>query len=460
MITKNQTVQLEITDITNEGMGVGHIDSMAVFVPAVAVGDVIDALIVKVKSSYAYGKCVGIKTPSPSRKEPCCSAYNRCGGCQLMHIDYASQAELKRKFVYDALVRIGGQNPELEVDIISAPEDIRYRNKMVYPVGADKDGKTVCGFYAKRSHNIIPLSRCPLGMGDDSKITSAVLSYMAMYKVSPYDEEKHSGSVRRIFIRRGRFSGETMVVVSSKEKTLPKEAELVRMILEADSSVSSIIVNINSKRTNLVLGEENRTIYGKDTISDTLCHNEYEISPHSFFQVNPVQTENLYNKAIEYADIDADDTVLDIYCGIGTISLTAAKKAKKVVGVEIVEQAILDAGKNAAINGITNVQFYAGSAEEVVPKLIQGGEKPDIVIIDPPRKGSDEITLNTIIKAQPKKVVYVSCNPATLARDIKILNTGGYELKKVTAVDMFPNTVHVESVVQLQHEQLSLPDGK
>ncbi len=452
MIQKNQTIRLLVEDITNEGMGVGHVESMAVFVPNTAVGDVIDALIVKVKSSYAYGKCVNIITPSSIRREPMCPRYTRCGGCQLMHINYDAQALQKQKFVYDALVRLGGQSDDLNIDFIPADNDFHYRNKMVYPVGRDKDGHVISGFYAKRSHDIVSLSACPLGMGDDERITQAVLSYMDRFNIEAYDEENHTGYVRRIFIRRGRFSGETMVVVSSKEKTLPKESELAKMIIEADSSVQSIVLNINSKRTNLVLGAENRTIYGKDTISDTLCQNEYEISPHSFFQINPVQTENLYNKAIEYADITKDDTVLDIYCGIGTISLTAARKAKKVIGVEIVEQAIEDAKKNAASNGITNAHFYAGSADKIVPRLIKGGEKPDIVIIDPPRKGSDEITLDTIIKAQPQKIVYVSCNPATLARDIKFLNQGGYTLKKVTAVDMFPNTVHVESVVLLENK--------
>ena len=270
-------------------------------------------------------------------------------------------------------------------------------------------------------------------------------------RVKPYDEEAHKGAVRRIFIRRGRFSGETMVVVSSKNSSLPNEKALADKIIQADGSVVSIILNINPDRTNLVLGPNNRTVFGKSFISDTLCGCEYEISPNSFFQVNPEQTENLYNKAIEYADIIDTDTVMDIYCGIGTISLTAAKKAKKVIGVEIVDRAIADAKKNAKANGITNAEFYAGSAEKIVPQLIQGGEKPDIVIIDPPRKGSDEITLNTIISANPKRIVYVSCNPATLARDIKILNQGGYKLEKVTAVDMFPNTVHVEAVALLQY---------
>lgn len=460
MIKKNDIVKLEITDVTNEGMGVGHSDGLTVFVPFTAKGDIVEALIVKVKSSYAYGKCINIPALSHMRKDAECPAYKRCGGCQLMHIDYEAQAELKRKFVYDALVRLGGQSPDISVSVIPAPSDKGYRNKMVYPVGKDKTGNIVCGFYAQRSHSIIPLNGCILGMGEDEKIINSVLEYMKEYNVAPYDEEAHKGSVRRIFIRRGRFSGETMVVVSSKSSALPEEEELVQKLIKADSSVVSVILNINTKRTNLVLGDENRTIYGKPFISDTLCGCEYEISPNSFFQVNPEQTENLYNKAIEYADISDTDTVMDIYCGIGTISLTAAKKAKKVIGVEIVERAIEDAKKNAVKNGITNTEFYAGSAEEIVPRLIKTQEKPDIVIIDPPRKGSDELTLNTIISANPKRIVYVSCNPATLARDIKILNSGGYDLKKVTAVDMFPNTVHIEAVALLQYEQLSLPDGK
>lgn len=452
MIKKNDKKILEITDVTNEGMGVGRADGLTVFVPFTAVGDVIEALIVKVKSSYAYGKCINVITPSPLRREPECEAYKKCGGCQLMHINYEAQSELKRKYVYDALVRLGNQSEGLDVSFISAPSYKDYRNKMVYPVGSDSFGATVCGFYAPRSHNIIPLEACMLGMGDDEKIISAVLNYMKEYNVKPYDEEAHSGTVRRIFIRRGRFSGETMVVISSKQSTLPEEQKLAEKLISADKSVVSVIINVNPYRTNLVLGDENRTIYGKPFISDTLCGCKYEISPNSFFQVNPVQTEKLYNKAIEYADISSSDTVMDIYCGIGTISLTAAKKAKKVIGVEIVDRAISDAKKNAKANNITNAEFYAGSAEKIVPQLIQGGEKPDIVIIDPPRKGSDEITLNTIIQSNPKRIVYVSCNPATLARDIKILNKGGYKLEKVTAVDMFPNTVHVESVALLSRQ--------
>ncbi len=446
---KNETLILDITDITNEGMGVGHADGMAVFVPFTLPGDRAEVLVVKVKSSYAYGKCINIINGSENRAEPVCAAFKKCGGCQLMHMTYDAQISAKKKFIYDALTRLGGQDKNLEIDMIAAPCVTGYRNKMVYPIGEDKNGNTVCGFYAQRSHNIVPLKSCALGMGDDYLIINAVLAFMEKYGVKPYNEEKHNGSVRRIFIRRGRCSKETMVVISANSKKLPAEDILVQMLKEADKTVASVILNTNEKRTNLVLGEQNRVLYGKPFISDTLCDNKYEISPHSFFQVNPVQTENLYKKAIEYAEISHDDTVFDIYCGIGTISSTAAKNAKKVIGVEIVEEAIKKAKENAVKNGISNTEFFAGSAEELVPKLVESGETPDIVILDPPRKGSDHITLSTIISAEPKRIVYVSCNPATLARDIKILNEGGYSLEKVTGVDMFPNSVHVECVALL-----------
>ena len=453
---KNDKLILDIKDITNEGMGVGHADGMAVFVPFTMPGDSIEALIVKVKSSYAYGKCVNIIKSSENRTEPFCAAFKRCGGCQLMHMTYSAQLAAKKKFIYDALTRLGGQDKNIEIDMIGAPDITGYRNKMVYPIGEDKDGNTVCGFYAQRSHSIVPLKACALGMGDDSVIISTVLEYMKKYNVKPYNEEKHKGSIRRIFIRRGRYSGETMVVLSANSKKLPNEDALVSNLKEADSSITSVILNTNEKRTNLVLGESNRTLFGRPYITDTLCGNDYEISPHSFFQVNPVQTETLYKKAIEYAEITDSDTVFDIYCGIGTISLAAAKSAKKVIGVEIVEEAIKNAKQNAVSNGVSNTEFYAGSAEEIVPKLVQGGEKPDIVILDPPRKGSDNITLSTIISAVPKRIVYVSCNPATLARDIKILNEGGYKLEKVTGVDMFANSVHVESVALMVRADSSI----
>lgn len=448
MLKKNQTAELEIEDFTNEGMGVGRLDGMVVFVPFAAPGDIMEVLIVKVNASYAYGKCLRLKRESQYRRKPECPVYGRCGGCRMMHMEYAFQLELKKKFIRDALTRLGGIESVPEIEMIGAEPELFYRNKMVYPVGTSK-GRTVCGFYAGRSHDIVPLSGCSLGLRRDDKIISALLAYMEKYKLVPYDEKSRKGSVRRLFIRRGRQSGETMVIISAACSRLASESELARAVLDADSSVTGVILNINKKATNLVLGGENRVLYGRGFIRDTLCGNEYEISPHSFYQINPAQTEILYNKALEYAGIQKTDTVMDIYCGIGTISLAAAPLAEKVIGIEIVPEAVTDAKRNALVNGISNADFFAGSAEEIVPRLIESGSAPGVVILDPPRKGSDAATLTAISAAAPRTIVYVSCNPATLARDVKFLQENGYALEKVTGVDMFPETVHVETVCQL-----------
>ena len=331
----------------------------------------------------------------------------------------------------------------------------RYRNKMVFPVG-NVYGKNVCGFYAMRSHDIIPLDDCSLGDEINKEINDAVIDYMNENNVSAYDERSHKGIVRRVFTRKSFSANEIMVVVSVNAKSLPKREKLISKLRKVSDRIVSIVLNINTKRNNLVLTEENVILWGKDRISDTLCGVKFDISPQSFFQINPVQTEKLYSKALEYADIDENTSVMDIYCGIGTISLCAAKNAKSVVGVEIVERAIEDAKENAVKNGIENAIFYADSAENIVPKLIEKGERPDVVILDPPRKGSDESTLTAIIKAQPKRVVYVSCNPATLARDARFLNDNGYTITATTAFDLFPHTSHVETVVLLSHKK---PDG-
>ena len=327
----------------------------------------------------------------------------------------------------------------------------RYRNKMVFPVG-NVQGKNVCGFYAMRSHDIIPLDDCSLGDEINREINDAVIDYMNENNVSAYDEKSHKGIVRRVFTRKSFSANEIMVVVSVNAKSLPKREKLISKLRKVSDRIVSIVLNINTKRNNLVLTEKNVILWGKDRISDTLCGVKFDISPQSFFQINPVQTEKLYSKALEYADIDENTSVMDIYCGIGTISLCAAKNAKSVVGVEIVERAIEDAKENAVKNGIENAIFYADSAENIVPKLIEKGERPDVVILDPPRKGSDESTLTAIIKAQPKRVVYVSCNPATLARDARFLNDNGYTITATTAFDLFPHTSHVETVVLMSRK--------
>lgn len=356
-----------------------------------------------------------------------------------MAINYDAQLEFKRNIVKDALLRLG--KIHIEPDIIGADSPERYRNKMVFPFAPNGDW----GFYRQRSHDVIPLNDCLLGDSLNTQIMNTISNHIKTHNISVYDEIVHKGIMRRAFIRT--TDSEIMVVISVNADSIPKADELIENITGISPKISSIILNINKKRTNLVLGDKNVTLWGKDVLSATLCGLSYEVSPHSFFQVNPRQTEKLYNKAIELADIGETDTVLDIYCGIGTISLTAAKKARAVIGVEIVPEAIEDAKKNAKRNGINTAEFYCSAAEDIVPQLLKDDVSPDIVILDPPRKGSDEKTLSAIVSAKPKRIVYVSCNPATLARDAQFLTENGYSAEKVTAVDMFPHTVHVESVM-------------
>lgn len=363
-----------------------------------------------------------------------------------MCMDYGAQLEYKRKIVENNLKRIGGFESVTVDPVIGMDEPYRYRNKAVFPVGVDKNG-AVCGFYAQRSHRIVPMTDCMISGGHNSAVIGAVMEYVAECGVSVYDEQTHSGTIRRIFTRSGRVSGEVMAVISSNADSLPKTEVLVEKIRTACPAVVSIILNVNKKRTNLVLGDKNITLYGKDKITDTLLGITYEISPHSFYQINPVQTEKLYSTAIELAGLSGSERVMDIYCGIGTISLCCAKNAKSVTGIEIVESAVIDARENAVRNGIENARFYAGSAEDIVPRLVGEGERPNVVMIDPPRKGSDEKTLAAICEAEPKRIVYVSCNSATLARDARYLAEQGYRLEKAVPVDMFPHTVHVECVV-------------
>lgn len=447
-VEKNKEYEIKIESVTSEGMGVGHIDGFCVFVPETVDGDVVRALIVKVKSGYAYAKVRELLEKSPYRVDAVCSEFSKCGGCQLMHIDYKKQLEIKKEIIENAIKRIGGIDIGVS-EMIGADSELRYRNKMIFPVGCDKNGEKVCGFYRERSHDIIPLTDCYLGDEINAKIIKCVTDFMKRYKITVYDEKNHKGIVRRLFIRKGYYTGEVMVVLSINAKTIAHYAELAMELSEISGNIKSVILNFNTKKTNAVLGESNAVIYGSETICDYLCGMKYEISPNSFYQVNPQQTEKLYNRALELADISKKDNVMDLYCGIGTISLCAAKKAKKVIGVEIVEQAILNARKNADENGVSNVTFYASDASTIVPKLIDNGERPSVVILDPPRKGSDEITLGAVVKAKPDRIVYVSCNPATLARDLKFLENNGYKTKTVYGVDLFPQTVHIECCVLL-----------
>lgn len=447
-VEKNKEYEIKIESVTSEGMGVGHVDGFCVFVKEAVTNDVVKALILKVKSGYAYAKITEIIKASEYRQTPECLAYSKCGGCQLMHIKYPYQLEIKREIINDALKRIGGFDAKVS-HMIESENTLRYRNKMIFPIGKDKNQEAVCGFYKERSHDIVELSDCYLGSEINKEIIKTVMNFIKKYNISVYDEKNHKGIIRRIFLRSGYVTGEVMVVISANADKIPKCDELVENLRKISDDIKSIILNVNTKKTNFVLGDKNVVLYGKETITDYLCGIKYEISPNSFYQINPPQAEKLYEKAIELADISKDDSVMDIYCGIGTITLSAAKYAKNVIGIEIVEKAIENAKKNAIENNIKNAEFYASDASDIVPKLIEKGERPDIVILDPPRKGSDEATLSAILKAQPKRIVYVSCNPATLARDLSVLCDGGYRIDEVVGVDMFSQTFHVESCVKL-----------
>lgn len=440
-VEKNHEYTVKIESLSSEGSGIARVCGYTLFVPQTVPEDEVRVLVLKTKSSYGYAKVLEVVSPSKRRTESPCAHFSKCGGCQLMCLSYEEQLNFKKQTVKDALLRLGGI--DICPDIIGMDTPYRYRNKMVFPI--DKAGNW--GFYRERSHDVIPLSDCLLGDKINSDIMNTISEYMKKYNVSVYDEISHKGIIRRGFIRNAK--DEIMVVISANADDIPHKDTLISSLQSVSPKIKSIILNVNKKRTNLVLGDKNVTLWGKDRLSASLLDIEYEISPHSFFQVNPIQTEKLYGKAIEFADISKNDTVLDVYCGIGTISLTAAKNAKSVIGVEIVPEAIADAKENAKRNKIENAEFYCSAAEDIVPQLIADGETPDIVILDPPRKGSDEKTLFAIANASPKRIVYVSCNPATLARDAKFLESNGYEIEKVTAVDMFPQTTHVESVALL-----------
>lgn len=448
-VKKNCCYTIFITAQSAQGEGVGRIDGFTVFVKDAVEGDKLNIKITKVKRSYAYARISEIITPSPMRVFPPCAAFARCGGCNLMHISYEQQLAIKLRRVTDALERIGGFK-QLDIrPVIGATPSLRYRNKMQFPVGYDKDGAAVSGFFATRSHTIVPVSDCLTGAESFGAVTEAVKEYIRIYNIAPYDEKTHTGVIRHVFVR-SNTRGELMCVIAANALRLEHTDELVALMKKRVSKIISIIHNINTDRTNLILGKNNITLWGADTLDDTLGGLSFKISPHSFYQINHKQTEILYNTALKYAALTGKETVFDLYCGIGTISLFLARMAKKVLGVEIVPEAVEDARRNAQNNNITNAYFYCGPADKVVSELYSAGERADVAVIDPPRKGADEITLDTIVKMQPKRIVYVSCNPETLARDAKFLHIcGGYIPELVQPVDMFPHTSHVETVVLL-----------
>ncbi len=489
---KNDIVTITIEDIGNDGEGIGKIDGYTLFVKDAVIGDVVKARITKCKKNYGYARVEKVETPSSFRVEPKCMYYQKCGGCQIQAMSYERQLNYKQDKIRNNLLRIGSFTEE-QMDAVMEPivgmeEPWHYRNKAQFPVGYDREGNLVTGFYAGRTHDIIANTDCALGAPENKLILEAVLSYMRKNQVTAYREQNGEGLVRHVLIRTGFWSGEIMVCLVVNGKKLPAEERLVEKLRGINIAgfggsgqnkrITSISLSVNMDKTNVIMGKEIRVLWGSRCIQDTLCGLTFSISPLSFYQVNPRQTEKLYGLALEYADLTGKETVWDLYCGIGTISLCMSKKARQVYGVEVVPQAIEDAVENARINQISNVEFYEGKAEDVLPAFYEragreeevksnlgeseddgAGDKlhPDVIVVDPPRKGCDEKCLETMLRMRPERIVYVSCDSATLARDLKVLCEGGYELRKVRGVDQFGGTVHVETVCLLSNRKLK-PD--
>lgn len=450
-VEKDQIYQVEIIDLGESGEGIGKYEGMTVFVDGGIVGDVVKVKINTVKKNYAMGKVVKMLKPSTFRVEPPCPYFKKCGGCQIMNMDYTKgQLVYKEKVVKDAIERIGGFTDVDVLPIIGMETPFRYRNKGQYPVAQGKHGVQL-GFFQKGTHSVVNIDDCLLQSEQHQIINQIIRDFIVEFGIKIYDEKTHKGMLRHVMIRHSEALGEIMIVLVVNGEYLPKEAILRERLVESVPELKSLIVNVNTAKGNKVLGDKNRVLAGAETIADQIGNLKFNINPLSFFQVNPVQTEVLYAKALEYAGLSGDETVFDIYCGIGTISLFLAQKAKKVIGVELIQEAIDDAKANAANNGFDNCEFHVGKAEVVIPKLYEAGYKADVVVVDPPRKGCEPEVLETILAMAPQRIVYVSCKPSTMARDLKILcESGAYKLAAVQPVDQFGHTVHVECVVKLE----------
>ena len=453
---KNDLVTVKIEDMGHDGEGIGKAEGYTLFIKDTVIGDVVEAKIMKMKKNYGYARLVRVLAASKDRTEPKCSVARACGGCQLQFLTYEKQLEFKKNKVVGNLERIGGFSDISVEKVMGMENPWRYRNKAQFPVGKDKEGNLITGFYAGRTHSIIPNTNCYLGVEVNEEILNAVLDYMRENHVEPYDEVTGKGLVRHILIRYGFKTKEIMVCIIINGRKIPNAAGLVEKLKDI-SGMTSITLNVNTKRNNVILGNEILSLWGKEYITDYIGEVKYQISPLSFYQVNPVQTEKLYGTALEYAGLTGKEIVWDLYCGIGTISLFLAQKAQKVYGVEIVPAAIEDARKNAELNGIDNAEFFVGKAEEVLPaKYKEDGVYADVIVVDPPRKGCDGALIETMLSMKPERIVYVSCDSATLARDLKVLCEKEYQVEKVAVCDMFPGSVHVETVVLLSHKK---PDG-
>jgi len=452
VVEKNRDYVVDIKDMTHEGQGVGRIDGLAVFTDGVLAGEQVELKIIKLKKSYAVGKLLKVLRPSPDRVDPFCGVFRRCGGCSLQHMDYNAQLAFKTKLVRDSLERIGGLKDVKVRDTIGMKQPYNFRNKAQYPV-TSADGKIVTGFYAPRSHEVIGSDECRIQNMESDRVRKLVAGFMMEKGIPAYDENTGKGLVRHIMTRVGFNTGEIMVVLVINGDTLPHAGELAQRLVDetaqssGSSMVKSVYLNVNTDNTNVILGDRNILVYGNESITEKIGNYSFMISPGSFFQVNTAQTEVLYSKVLEFAGLNGSETVFDLYCGIGTISLFLSSRAKIVYGVEVVKAAVKDARRNAKLNGVDNVEFIEGEAEKAVPDLYRKGIHADVVVLDPPRKGCDESLLQLIAAdMQPDRIVYVSCNPATLARDLKYLDAQGYEALEAQPVDLFPWTGHVECV--------------
>ena len=450
---KNDIVSIKIEDIGTSGEGIGKIDGYTLFIKDAVIGDTVSAKIMKAKKNYAYARLEEVVIPSSFRIEPKCDVAKQCGGCQLQALEYSEQLKFKEDKVKNNLIRIGKFDKEF-IDsvmepIIGCENNFHYRNKAQFPIGSNKNNEPIAGFYAQRTHSIIPNTNCILGVPENEEILEVILSFMRENKVSAYNEETNKGLMRHVLIRKGFTTNQIMICIIINGNNIPHIEKLVDLLIRIEG-IKSIFININRENTNVIMGNTSKCVWGSEYIEDYIGDIKFQISPHSFYQINPVQTKILYELALEYANLSGNEVVWDLYCGIGTISLFLSQKAKEVYGVEIIEQAILDARNNARINNITNATFMVGKAEEVLPQQYEeNGIYADVIVVDPPRKGCDEKCLETMVQMAPEKIVYVSCDSATLARDLGYLCERGYEVKKVRAVDQFSQTVHVEAVCLL-----------
>lgn len=448
-IKKNDRQTVYIEDLTHDGNGVAKIDGYPLFIQGALPGETAEIHVMKTLKNYGFAKVVNILEKSPDRVEAPCVYFSQCGGCQLQHLSYEGQLKWKQNMVANVMKRLGKIDAPVH-PVKGMEEPWHYRNKSQIPFAQNEESQIVAGFYKTKSHSIVDMERCLIQTGEADVVMADLKRELEILGVRPYDEKSHQGMLRHVVVRKGRATGEVMVVLVTKSKKFLQASAAIEKIRALIPNVTSIVQNVNGEKTNVIFGNDTFTLWGKDTIEDTIGNVRFEISARSFYQVNPVQTEVLYKQALDYAQLTGNERVIDAYCGIGSISLFLAQKAGHVMGVEIVEQAIEDAKRNAALNGFINTYFEAGPAEEVIPRWYKEGKEADVLVVDPPRKGCDEALLNTIIEQKPKRVVYVSCNPATLARDLRILEDGGYKTKEVQPVDMFPHTTHCEAVAWLE----------